>query len=288
MGKPEEGLNLLACVHGDTTLDDDVGQEDGFSPTLTRQVQRLASMSSGIAEIDESMGGGIPAHSLTMIDGGPDSGKSVLGQQLVWGALRNGFRTTVFTTEDNVQSLVRRMESLNLDILDALLLDELRIYPLKLMPARENLRRALGTLLCRIQQQKDRDLILIDSLSPFLSHIPVDEAISFLEQVKLECGKGRSVILTIHRYACDEEVLVGMQAMCNAHMKVKTAEIGDKLVKSLEVLKVRGASMTMGNVIGFEVQPKTGIRIIPPGAVVRGNAGRLATEELRHETEGDV
>ena len=49
------------------------------------------SISSGNLELDKKMGGGIPEGSLTLIEGQSDSGKSVLVQQLTWGALQDGF-----------------------------------------------------------------------------------------------------------------------------------------------------------------------------------------------------
>ena len=42
---------------------------------------------TGVREIDEKLGGGIPVGSLGLIEGQPDSGKSVLSQHLTYGAL---------------------------------------------------------------------------------------------------------------------------------------------------------------------------------------------------------
>ena len=40
-------------------------------------------------------------------------------------------------------------------------------------------------------------------------------------------------------------------------------QMGDRLVKSLEVLKVRGADRPTGDIVSFAVEPKIGMRIIP-------------------------
>ncbi len=50
------------------------------------------SISTGNMELDKKMGGGIPTGSLTLIEGQSDAGKSVLVQQLTWGALQDNFR----------------------------------------------------------------------------------------------------------------------------------------------------------------------------------------------------
>jgi flagellar protein FlaH len=39
--------------------------------------------------------------------------------------------------------------------------------------------------------------------------------------------------------------------------------VGQKLVKTLEVTKVRGAEKTTGNIVSFEVEPGWGMRVIP-------------------------
>jgi archaeal flagellar protein FlaH len=39
--------------------------------------------------------------------------------------------------------------------------------------------------------------------------------------------------------------------------------MGDRLVKIMEVLKVRGADRPTGDIVTFEVEPKVGMRIIP-------------------------
>ena len=41
-------------------------------------------ISTGNDELDKKIGGGIPLRSLTLVEGQPDAGKSVLTQQMVW------------------------------------------------------------------------------------------------------------------------------------------------------------------------------------------------------------
>ena len=87
------------------------------------------SITSGNLELDKKMGGGIPEGSLTLIEGQSDSGKSVLVQQLTWGALQDGFRVLIYTTENTTRSLLSQMKDLGLDIDDYFLLDRVKIYP---------------------------------------------------------------------------------------------------------------------------------------------------------------
>ncbi len=60
-----------------------------------------------------------------------------------------------------------------------------------------------------------------------------------------------------------EQMFIRLRSICDAHMRLKVEEVGDQLVKALEVAKIRGAEKSTGNVISFEVEPNLGMRIVP-------------------------
>jgi len=100
-------------------------------------------VSTGNREIDQKMGGGIPVGSLTLMEGESGAGKSVLANQLTWGALREGRRVVLYTTENTFPSFVRHMISLNLDVTDYLLMGRLKLYPMPLSKPHSRVRRVL-------------------------------------------------------------------------------------------------------------------------------------------------
>ncbi len=229
-----------------------------------KEMEMKEVISTGNPEIDKKLGGGIPKGSLTLVEGQSDSGKSVLVQQMSWGSLHAGFNVTFFTTENTVKSLVRQMESLNLDILDFLLLDLFRIYPIQIMKGKADLERIFRRLLHAVKrEQKRADLIIIDSLTPFVTHTPIEETITFFEECKELTNEGLTLICVIHSYAFSENMLVRIRSMCDAHLRLRIEEVGDKLLKILEVAKIRGADRNTGNIVSFEVEPGWGMRIIP-------------------------
>lgn len=75
-------------------------------------------VSTGNPEVDKKIGGGLPAGSLTLVEGQSDAGKSVLSQQLISGSLESGMRVAAYTTENTTASLLRQMKSLSLEVLD--------------------------------------------------------------------------------------------------------------------------------------------------------------------------
>jgi len=49
-------------------------------------------LSTGNVEIDKRLADGLPLESLTLIEGENDTGKSVITQQIIWGAMKNSMR----------------------------------------------------------------------------------------------------------------------------------------------------------------------------------------------------
>lgn len=226
-------------------------------------LEKAKTVSTGNAEIDKKLGGGIPMGSLVLIEGQSDSGKSVLTQQLTWGSLREGCKVSVLTTENTVKSLIKQMQSLNLDILDYCLLNRLRIFPVKAMKARDGTDRALTALLNAILLQKGQDIVMIDSLTSFVAHSSMEQVISFFEECKSYCNGGTTVSVVTHSYAFDESMVVRISSMCDAHLRLSLENMGEKLMKILQVAKVRGAQQSTGNVVTFDVEPGWGMKIIP-------------------------
>jgi len=219
-------------------------------------------ISTGNDELDKKIGGGIPLRSLSLVEGQPDSGKSVLTQQMVWGSLLKGCSAVVFTTENTVKSLVTQMQSLNLDIVDYLLLSRLWIYPIDTKKTRRSLSAGLLPML-ESYANKGIDVAIIDSLTYYVTHASMEEVLSFFEECKRLSGKGMGIICVAHSYAFDENAMVRLGSMCDAHLRLRIETMGTKMIKILEVAKVRGADLNTGNIISFDVEPNWGIRVIP-------------------------
>jgi len=226
--------------------------------------QKRHHISTGNPELDKKMAGGIPEGSLTLIEGQSESGKSVLTQQLAWGALRDGRRVAYYTTENTVHSLLRQMKSLNQDITDFFLLGRINVYPMRSAPTEDEARAMLRAALEHMTRMTaDRDLVVFDSLSVFVTNIPEQETLSFFMAVKDLCDKNKTLLLTMHSYAFSEAMFIRIRSICDAYLRLRVGEIGTQLLKEMEVSKVRGADQNTGNVIAFDVEPGLGMRIIP-------------------------
>ncbi len=224
-------------------------------------------VSTGNREIDQKMGGGIPVGSLTLMEGESGAGKSVLANQLTWGALREGRRVVLYTTENTFPSFVRHMISLNLDVTDYLLMGRLKLYPMPLSKPDWPVRRVLQAVE-ESMRRLPADFFVVDSLTGLGAHALLRETdesslIGFFEKLREVCEQGKTVVTVVHSYAFDERMLIRLRSLCDADLRLRIEEVGDQLVKVLEVAKVRGAEKKTGNIVAFDVEPGIGMRIIP-------------------------
>jgi flagellar protein FlaH len=217
-------------------------------------------ISTGNGELDGKMGGGIPIKTLTLIEGDSGAGKSVLSQQMMHGCLKNEYKVTLFSSENSVKSLVKQMRSLNLDITDYLLLSHFRILPIETSRLGKE---APPTLIEAMKQEKGCDMIFVDSLTSSIPSSSNMEVLAFFEACKRLCTDGTTIVLIVHSHGLTRELLTRLRSLCDAHLQLHTEEVGNKLVKTLEVTKVRGAEQSTGSIVSFEVEPGWGMRIIP-------------------------
>jgi len=222
-------------------------------------------ITTGIREVDDKLGGGIPFGSLALIEGQSDAGKSVLTQHLAFGALTTSQASVAYyTTENTVRSLILQMDSISLFTLDHFLTDRFRIYPVTL---ESNLRQGKQRFLFIAEHLRNLprrfSLLVVDSVTLLVAHSNPVAVMDFFWACKRLCDEGRTVILVAHSYAFEEEMLSRSRSLCDAHFRLRLEQIGDKMAKIMEVLKVRGADRPTGEVVTFEIEPKTGMRIIP-------------------------
>ena len=218
-------------------------------------------ISTGHPEIDRKLGEGVPMGSLTLVEGQSDAGKSVLCQQL--GSLKNGHKVLVFTSENSARSLLSQMDSLGLGVLDHMLLGHLKVYSMKPSEIGLNSSKTFETILETIGKNRGYQLVVLDSLTPIISGTNDSELFNYFEQCKIYCDQEITILNVIHTNAVNHNILIRLRSACDAHLKLTLEKIGDKLVKTLEVAKVRGAIDNTGNIVTFEVEPEIGMKIMP-------------------------
>jgi flagellar protein FlaH len=227
------------------------------------ETDQQSVIATGQPDLDKKLGGGIPLGSLTLLEGQSDSGKSVMSQQLIWGSLQAGMTAMLFTSENTIKSFTRQMTSLNLDIMAFLLLGRLRIYPITIGKNGLTPGQVFNLIIRTIKNGSRVDLVVVDSLTTFVTRSAWEDTVAFFEECQALVAEARTIVVVASTYAFDDTTLARLRSMCDAHFTLRTEEVGDQIVKILEVAKVRGASKTTGNIITFDVEPGIGIKIIP-------------------------
>ena len=227
-------------------------------------IEKGKTITTGSNGIDKRLGGGIPVGSLVLLEGQSDAGKSVLSQHFSHSTLNDKISVACYTTENTVKSLLSQMNSLNLDVTDYFLCDSLRIFPVEMTAEDADVGESFNALKNHFESLPPRfELIIFDSLTGMVAHADDRGIIDFFAGCKKLCDQGRTIVTIVHSYAFNDQMLIRVRSLCDAHLVMKIDQLGYRLVKTMEVAKVRNADQSTGNVISFDVEPGIGMKIIP-------------------------
>ena len=228
----------------------------------TAEDQEL-KISSGSTELDARLGGSIAENALTVIEGPPSSGKSVVCQQLTYGSLRSGVNVAYYTSESNVKPLLDQMSSINMNVTDYFLMDFLRIYRMQVSGRGENSVVLFDRLADHIDAlPKEYKVIIVDSVTRIVTHGQEVGIMDFFSACKDLCEGGRIIFLVVHTYAFGEGMLARVRSICDAHLSFRLEEMRELVIKVMEVTKVRNADR-QDSTMSFDVEPGVGLKTIP-------------------------
>ena len=236
---------------------------DGIADLLGGEDKQI--LSTGNAEIDKKIADGLPLRSLTLIEGENDTGKSVLTEQIMWGAMKQGLNVNLYSTEMTAKSFLSQMESMSLDVSDYFAWGYIKLFPLHMVGfkwSKTEMDGILERIIDHIRASKAQ-VAIIDSLTMFTEYTTQETVLTFLTNCKTLVDHGKTILITLHTYAFQEDTLIRIRSICDAHLMMKKTLLGDKYVMVMEVIKVRGARKTTGNLVSFEVHPGYGMKIIP-------------------------
>jgi archaeal flagellar protein FlaH len=239
---------------------DDMG---GIADLLGGEDKQI--LSTGNAEIDKKIADGLPLRSLTLIEGENDTGKSVLTEQIIWGAMKQGLNVNLYSTEMTAKSFISQMESMSLDVSEYFAWGYIKLFPLHMVGfkwSKTEMDGILERIIDHIRSSKAQ-VAIIDSLTMFTEYTTQETVLTFLTNCKTLVDHGKTILITLHTYAFQEDTLIRIRSICDAHLMMKKTLLGDKYVMVMEVIKVRGARKTTGNLVSFEVHPGYGMKIIP-------------------------
>ncbi len=242
-------------------LEDEEPEEEIYEDEPEEEEPVLLTL--GVMDIDKKLGGGIPLESLTLVEGDPESGKSVLMEQLAYYALRQQLTVSSFLAEMKPREFLDQMTSLGMDTMDYYLLRRLSLYPAHFRVDQNEAEQLTGRLLKYLEKGADADVIMVDSVTPLLFHFDTRFVLSFLAQCKELAALGKTIVVTLHSYAINESLRLRAGSIVDAHLRLRIEELGKQVVRTLEVSKIRGAIKTIGNSVSFTVEPGIGLKTVP-------------------------
>ncbi len=218
-------------------------------------------------ELDRKMGG-LPLPSLTLVEGANDSGKTIIIQQITYGALVANKKVLYITTEDTAKGLVNNMERLNWNIIDHYLTGRFKITTMNTMNMNwtEEVSKYYLIALTNFIKQRGRnyDIIIIDSLTHLLTHASDNDVMEFFSTCRYIVDQmERTFIMSMHPYAINQELLVRLRTFCDGHLILEIKSFRDRTALTINVAKLKGATRSVSETISFEVSPAYGIKILP-------------------------
>jgi circadian clock protein KaiC len=128
-------------------------------------------LTSGIAGIDDMLGGGLERGTSTLIVGAAGTGKSTLAAQFAAAAAQRGQGAAMFIFDESLNTLLSRCAALGIDLrphLDAGRVCVQQVDPGELSPGElvQNIRQAV--------EERHATVIVIDSLNGYLNAMPAE------------------------------------------------------------------------------------------------------------------
>ncbi|HEU4642775.1 MAG TPA: ATPase domain-containing protein [Gemmatimonadaceae bacterium] len=153
-------------------------------------------VSSGSAELDSLLGGGLTRGTSALITGAAGTGKSVLGMQFAHTAACRGERTRVYMFDERVATAMTRSKGLGIDLRAPVaqgLLSLCQIEPTQMSP---------GEFANEVVQAVEADgvmMIVIDSLNGLLQAMPNERllGIQVHELLSYLASRGVTVLMTL-------------------------------------------------------------------------------------------
>ncbi|GAB7019371.1 ATPase domain-containing protein [Halostagnicola sp. A-GB9-2] len=229
--------------------------------------------------LNKELGGGIPTGSIVLMEGDYGAGKSALSQRFAYGLCETGKSVSFLSTELEVQGFVKQMHSLNYNVEEHLLFENMLFLHGDLDSGSvlsasddEQNRQDLLTDLMEEETIWTADVVIVDTFDAILRNDPKFEAlvkqneerqaaleiISFLRDI---ISQGKVVVLTVDPSTVGEEAIGPFRSIADVFMELEMIEVGNDIRRQLFIKRFAGMGEQVGDRIGYSVRSGTGIVI---------------------------
>src|SRR6201996_4630955 len=198
------------------------------------------TMSSGVAGLDQLLGGGIEAGSSTLVLGPAGTGKSLLAIVFIVAAIERGERAALFVFDEELGLLFARMKGLGIDLEamqadGSLFIDQ--IDAAEMSP---------GEFAHRVRKRVDEDQIktvVIDSLNGYQAAMPEENSLILHMHELLQClnRQGASTFMTVaqHGLVGDMQSPVDVTYLADTVILLRYFEAMGTVRRAISIIKKR-------------------------------------------------
>ena len=214
-------------------------------------------------ELNRTIGGGLPANSLILLEGPDGAGKSLIAQRASYGLLQNDQSVSYLSTELNTKGFIEQMASLNYDVKYDML-DE-KMFFISLFPfyGSGKLKHNFLDVLLQSKKLFANDVIIFDTLSFLLvdEHLNQEDAFAFLTFLKRLNSLGKTVLVCVDPQHLNAKLLSLIRTSCDIIFELQLREFAGQPVRIISVKRFKRAGGEVNSAIPFRVEPGKGLVI---------------------------
>jgi len=221
---------------------------------VTSKPSAMERLSTGSAALDRILGGGLPIRSLTVIAGEPGAGKTLFALQALFHLARQGKKCLYFTTlSEPSLKLVHHMQQLAFFDEDAIG-KQLIFVDLGSAIRGNDASAALEAIASRVEREEPA-IVVIDSFKAMRDLLGDAPAIRrFVYDLAVHIAGWGAATLFVGEYTEAEMANFAEFAIADGILRFGTSREGLTAVRTVEVLKLRGADCVTGRHF-FEIGP---------------------------------
>jgi circadian clock protein KaiC len=201
---------------------------------------RRCRMSSGIAELDQLLGGGVEAGSSTLVLGPAGTGKSLTAIVFIVSAIARGERAALFVFDEELGLLFERMKGLGID------LDAMQRCGSLYVEQVDAAELSPGEFAHRVRKRVDEDQIktvVIDSLNGYQAAMPEENALilHMHELLQYLNRQGTATFMTVaqHGLVGDMKAPVDVTYLADTVVLLRYFEALGTVRRAISVIKKR-------------------------------------------------